>query len=40
VPRHIFVEDALTIRAYDDSPLPIGAGQTTRLDLSIDTGIR
>jgi protein-L-isoaspartate(D-aspartate) O-methyltransferase len=28
VPRHIFVEDALTIRAYDDSPLPIGAGQT------------
>ena len=28
VPRHIFVEDALAIRAYDDSPLPIGAGQT------------
>jgi len=28
VPRHIFVEDALAIRAYEDSPLPIGAGQT------------
>jgi protein-L-isoaspartate(D-aspartate) O-methyltransferase len=28
VPRHIFVEDALAIRAYDDSPLPIGGGQT------------
>jgi len=28
VPRHIFVEDALGIRAYDDSALPIGAGQT------------
>src|SRR5664279_717410 len=28
VPRHIFVEEALQIRAYDDSPLPIGAGQT------------
>ncbi|HEV3240437.1 MAG TPA: protein-L-isoaspartate(D-aspartate) O-methyltransferase [Casimicrobiaceae bacterium] len=28
VPRHIFVEDALAIRAYDDSPLPIGSGQT------------
>ncbi len=28
VPRHIFVEEALAIRAYDDSPLPIGAGQT------------
>jgi protein-L-isoaspartate(D-aspartate) O-methyltransferase len=28
VPRHIFVEGALAIRAYEDSPLPIGAGQT------------
>ena len=28
VPRHIFVDEALAIRAYDDSPLPIGAGQT------------
>ena len=28
VPRHIFVDEALAIRAYDDSPLPIGHGQT------------
>ena len=28
VPRHIFVDEALGIRAYDDSPLPIGHGQT------------
>jgi protein-L-isoaspartate(D-aspartate) O-methyltransferase len=28
IPRHIFVEEALAIRAYEDSPLPIGAGQT------------
>ena len=28
VPRHIFVEEALAIRAYEDSPLTIGAGQT------------
>jgi protein-L-isoaspartate(D-aspartate) O-methyltransferase len=28
VPRHIFVEEALAIRAYEDSPLPIGFGQT------------
>jgi protein-L-isoaspartate(D-aspartate) O-methyltransferase len=28
VPRHIFVEEALAIRAYEDSPLPIGSGQT------------
>jgi protein-L-isoaspartate(D-aspartate) O-methyltransferase len=28
VPRHIFVDEALAIRAYDDSPLPIGSGQT------------
>ncbi|HVP86975.1 MAG TPA: protein-L-isoaspartate(D-aspartate) O-methyltransferase [Casimicrobiaceae bacterium] len=28
VPRHIFVEEALASRAYEDSPLPIGAGQT------------
>ena len=28
VPRHIFLEEALAIRAYEDSPLPIGAGQT------------
>lgn len=28
VPRHIFVDEALAIRAYDDAPLPIGSGQT------------
>jgi protein-L-isoaspartate(D-aspartate) O-methyltransferase len=28
VPRHIFVEEALASRAYEDSALPIGYGQT------------
>jgi protein-L-isoaspartate(D-aspartate) O-methyltransferase len=28
VPRHIFVDEALAIRAYEDVPLPIGDGQT------------
>ncbi|MBS0320012.1 MAG: protein-L-isoaspartate(D-aspartate) O-methyltransferase [Proteobacteria bacterium] len=28
VPRHIFVDEALAIRAYENSPLPIGHGQT------------
>ena len=28
VPRHIFVDEALAIRAYEDTPLPIGGGQT------------
>ena len=28
IPRHIFVDEALAIRAYDDSPLPIGHGPT------------
>jgi protein-L-isoaspartate(D-aspartate) O-methyltransferase len=28
VPRHMFVDEALAIRAYEDSPLPIGEGQT------------
>ncbi|MDQ6619422.1 MAG: protein-L-isoaspartate(D-aspartate) O-methyltransferase [Pseudomonadota bacterium] len=28
VPRHIFVDEALAIRAYEDGPLPIGHGQT------------
>jgi len=27
-PRHIFVDDALFSRAYDNNPLPIGYGQT------------
>jgi len=28
IPRHIFVDEALAIRAYEDTPLPIGSGQT------------
>jgi protein-L-isoaspartate(D-aspartate) O-methyltransferase len=28
VPRHIFVDEALASRAYEDTPLPIGSGQT------------
>jgi len=28
VPRHIFVDEALAIRAYDHAPRPIGQGQT------------
>ena len=28
VPRHVFVEEALASRAYEDSALPIGFGQT------------
>jgi len=28
VPRHLFVDEALGSRAYEDSALPIGAGQT------------
>ena len=27
-PRHIFIDEALAHRAYDDTPLPIGYGQT------------
>ena len=28
VPRHVFVPEKLTARAYDDAALPIGSGQT------------
>ncbi len=28
VPRHLFVDEALESRAYDNTPLPIGHGQT------------
>lgn len=28
VPRHLFVDEALSSRAYEDNPLPIGHGQT------------
>jgi protein-L-isoaspartate(D-aspartate) O-methyltransferase len=30
VPRHIFVDEALAIRAYDDAPLPIGTARRFR----------
>ena len=28
VPRHLFVQEALRAQAYEDTPLPIGYGQT------------
>ncbi|MGO9445777.1 MAG: protein-L-isoaspartate(D-aspartate) O-methyltransferase [Thiobacillaceae bacterium] len=28
IPRHLFVDEALQSRAYEDTPLPIGFGQT------------
>ena len=28
VPRHLFVDEALASRAYEDTALPIGQGQT------------
>jgi protein-L-isoaspartate(D-aspartate) O-methyltransferase len=28
VPRHLFVEEALASRAYEDTPLPLGCSQT------------
>ena len=28
VPRHLFVEEALAYRAYEDTPLPLGSSQT------------
>jgi protein-L-isoaspartate(D-aspartate) O-methyltransferase len=28
IPRHIFVEEGIASRAYEDTPLPIGHGQT------------
>lgn len=28
VPRHLFLEDSIQARAYDETPLPIGEGQT------------
>jgi len=28
LPRHLFVEEALALKAYSDCPLPIGEGQT------------
>ena len=34
VPRHIFVDEALSSRAYEDTALPIGHGQTCLLYTS------
>jgi protein-L-isoaspartate(D-aspartate) O-methyltransferase len=28
IPRHVFLEDGIQARAYDETPLPIGEGQT------------
>lgn len=28
VPRHLFIDEGLEVRAYENSPLPIGQGQT------------
>src|SRR5512142_1725283 len=28
IPRHVFVEEGIASRAYEDVPLPIGHGQT------------
>jgi len=35
VPRHLFVDQALATRAYDDVSLPIGQGQTISQPLSV-----
>ena len=35
VPRHLFVEEALASRAYEDTALPIGAGQTISQPLVV-----
>ncbi|MCC6530980.1 MAG: protein-L-isoaspartate(D-aspartate) O-methyltransferase [Burkholderiales bacterium] len=35
IPRHIFVDDALASRAYDDVSLPLGHGQTISHPLTV-----
>lgn len=35
VPRHLFVQEAMQHRAYDDNPLPIGQGQTISQPLMV-----
>ena len=35
VPRHIFVDEALASRAYEDTALPIGFGQTISQPLTV-----
>ena len=40
VPRHLFVEDALASRAYEDTALPIGFGQTISQPFSVARTLR
>lgn len=35
VPRHLFVDEAIATRAYDDTSLPIGHGQTISQPFSV-----
>lgn len=35
LPRHVFVDEALATRAYDDDALPIGFGQTISQPLTV-----
>lgn len=35
IPRHMFVSEALALRAYEDTALPIGLGQTISQPLSV-----
>ena len=35
VPRHLFIDQALATRAYDDVSLPIGQGQTISQPLTV-----
>jgi len=35
IPRHIFVDEALATRAYDDIALPLGFGQTISAPLTV-----
>ena len=37
VPRHFFVPEGLRLAAYDDTPLPIGCGQTISQPLMVAT---
>jgi protein-L-isoaspartate(D-aspartate) O-methyltransferase len=37
IPRHLFVEEALWERAYEDHPLPIGEGQTISQPFMVGT---
>ncbi|MBC7778460.1 MAG: protein-L-isoaspartate O-methyltransferase, partial [Proteobacteria bacterium] len=35
VPRHLFIDEALASRAYDDLALPIGFGQTISQPMTV-----